>query len=155
MWLCSSSSYPYYWNLPGDGFNFLNYSGFMLLSIRENPCPTRAIRSDGSRRGNFYHGWKSTMVPDILTKFFSQDAQEYPPSGFLLRRASSLSSYYPYLLMNRSYKFFNYFSNPFNVFLVSLLSASYFVNPFTNSYSLSRSMFSKSYRVAISAFVFT
>ena len=80
---------------------------------------------------------------------FSQEAHDIPPKGFLVNMASSSFSWAcPDLDKNTSYKFFNYLSSSLRAFLVSFLSASYFVRALTISLILSIIIFSRLFNVS-------
>lgn len=86
----------------------------------------------------------------MSTTSLAQDAHDVPPKGFLVNIASSSFSF-PYLLINKSYIFFKFFSSSFNAFLVSFLSANCFDNYFTISLSLSIKLCSSALTVSMSA----
>jgi len=47
------------------------------------------MRSPGSLKGSLFQGWNSAIYPWRLIMFFSQEAHETPPRGFLVNMASS------------------------------------------------------------------
>ena len=128
-----------------------NYSGLIIESILEKPWPTLAILSEGSLNGSLPHGMYCTYLPYKSMTSLAHEAHEVPPNGFLVNIASSSLSL-PYLLMNRSYIFFKFFSKSFKAFLVSFLSANYFDNYFTISFNRSIKLCSKAFTVSMSAF---
>ena len=117
-------------------------SGPTIESILENPWPTLAILSDGSRNGNLFQGINSAFLPYISVRPFSQLAQERPPRGFVVNMASSSFGAPAPLLMIKLYKFLNYCSCSLSALRVSALSANYLDNCATISASLSASALS-------------
>ena len=91
-------------------------------------------------------------MPWRFTMFFSQEAQDMPPRGFLVNMASSsFSPPWLRLDMKRSYKFLICFSRSFRAFLVSFLSANFLESCSSNSLIRSNSNLSKFWRASMSA----
>jgi hypothetical protein len=101
------------------------FSGLSIDKIFEKPGPyyilyfiwminiTLDILSCDSLNGSLFHGRNSACTPSKLTMFFSQEAHEKPPSGFLVNIASSSCPLpVPYSRIN-SNNYFNY--NHYNI----------------------------------------
>jgi hypothetical protein len=110
------------------------FSGLSIDKIFEKPGPyyilyfilminiTFDILSCDSLKGSLFHGRNSACTPSKLTMFFSQEAQEKPPSGFLVNIASSSCPLpVPYSSIN-SNNYFNYNNDNINPYLFFNLS---------------------------------
>jgi len=127
-------------------------SGFALLRILEKPWPTRVSQSLGSLIGSFPHELYSTLLPLMLMRFFSHEAHDIPPRGFLDKRASSSVCFSGFCwFIISSNMFLIYLSRILKFCFVSVLSANFLYRLSTISFNFSKILYSSFQSSLVSA----